>query len=803
MAPGSDVGKRFGPYELRSLLGKGGMGEVYEAYDTVKDRVVALKLLSDELAQDPEYQVRFRRESQAAARLAEPHIIPIHDWGVIDGRLFIDMRLVPGSDLRTILQTSGALSPHRAVSVIEQIAAALDAAHADGLVHRDVKPANILVTEAGFAYLADFGIAHTEGDSAITMVGVAIGSYTYMAPERFDIGPVTSRADIYSLACVLHECLTGASPFPAASMSVLIRSHLAEPPPRPSVQRPGVPAALDAVIARGMAKDPNDRFPTAAELARAARAALPAAAGTPAAGSAPATGGFARLVVRPPDPSRTGELSAVAPESTGEVSLPVILPSGPTEVSPTETQFTLPTQEIAAAPGTGPVPQVRPFPDAHLYEGAQLHPAVDPAARPDVGDYASADAPTLLGAIAASASTGAGDEPGPAARGRGGDAPYPPGETTRVYGTAESAPTVRHPGADFRAESDRGGYPADRETRIYGAAGLGAGPDDDRPADGYPADQETRIYGAPVEPAPAPAPGYGSSPGHPQPAGYGAPPPPSYGEPAGYGTPDRRAAGGYGEEYAADQGGYAAGGYPPAGPAGYPPDPYAHDPYAHDRYAPQGSRRSVVLPIVIGVLVVAVIAIGAVVGLQMFGSDDSESTTAQTTAAAPTSAAARTRGAPRAARAAPPNAPPPPLPRPPGGGPSGPPSPPPPTPPPPPPGAPPPGRPRTGGATGSARTSTTSARPTPIALPPGARPCGPPATVAFANAAAGTTVTSCEFAEEVRKAYAAAAGGGRGSAPASVVAASPITGRTYTMSCSEQDRLVTCTGGDNAVVYVY
>ncbi|WP_425301241.1 protein kinase domain-containing protein, partial [Nocardia cyriacigeorgica] len=675
VAPGSDVGKRFGPYELRSLLGKGGMGEVYEAYDTVKDRVVALKLLSDELAQDPEYQVRFRRESQAAARLAEPHIIPIHDWGVIDGRLFIDMRLVPGSDLRTILQTSGALSPHRAVSVIEQIAAALDAAHADGLVHRDVKPANILVTEAGFAYLADFGIAHTEGDSAITMVGVAIGSYTYMAPERFDIGPVTSRADIYSLACVLHECLTGASPFPAASMSVLIRSHLAEPPPRPSVQRPGVPAALDAVIARGMAKDPNDRFPTAAELARAARAALPAAAGTPAAGSAPATGGFARLVVRPPDPSRTGELSAVAPESTGEVSLPVILPSGPTEVSPTETQFTLPTQEIATAPGTGPVPQVRPFPDAHLYEGAQLHPAVDPAARPDVGDYASAGTPTLLGGIAASASTGAGDEPGTAARGRGGDAPYPPGETTRVYGTAESAPTVRHPGADFRAESDRGGYPADRETRIYGAAGLGAGPDDDRPANGYPADQETRIYGAPVEPAPAPAPGYGSSPGYPQPAGYGAPPPPSYGEPAGYGTPDRRAAGGYGEEYAADQGGYAAGGYPPAGPAGYPPDPYAHDPYAHDRYAPQGSRRSVVLPIVIGVLVVAVIAIGAVVGLQMFDSDDSEATTAQTTAAAPTSAAARTRGAPRSARATTTTARPAPHPRPPGGRPCGPPGP--------------------------------------------------------------------------------------------------------------------------------
>ncbi|MCA2206644.1 serine/threonine-protein kinase [Nocardia rosealba] len=262
------------------MLGKGGMGEVYEAYDTGKDRVVALKLLAAELAQDPAYQVRFRRESQAAAKLAEPHVIPIHDWGVIDGVLFIDMRLVPGTDLRSVLRAGGPLHPERAVAVVEQIAAALDAAHAGGLVHRDVKPANILVTPADFAYLADFGIAHTEGDSALTQAGMAMGSYIYMAPERFDAAPISHRADIYSLACVLHECLTGASPFPSASMSVLIRSHLTEEPPRPSTVIAGLPVALDDVIAVGMAKDPAERYPSAGALALAARQALASAPGS-------------------------------------------------------------------------------------------------------------------------------------------------------------------------------------------------------------------------------------------------------------------------------------------------------------------------------------------------------------------------------------------------------------------------------------------------------------------------------------------------------------------------------------------
>ncbi|WP_405166081.1 protein kinase domain-containing protein [Nocardia sp. NBC_01499] len=273
--PQTRIGTRFGPYELRSLLGRGGMGEVYEAYDTVKDRVVAVKLLPEALAKDPMFQARFRRESQAAARVAEPHVIPIHDWGEIDGVLYIDMRLVRGHDLRSVLRGGGPLTPARAIGIIEQIAAALDAAHAEGLVHRDVKPANILVTASDFAYLADFGIARSAKDPDMTGTGAAaVGSYSYIAPERFENGPVTGTADVYSLACVLYECLTGAQPFRADSMSVLIRMHLSMPPPRPSVIRAGVPAALDEVIARGMAKRPLDRYSTASGLASAAKSAL-------------------------------------------------------------------------------------------------------------------------------------------------------------------------------------------------------------------------------------------------------------------------------------------------------------------------------------------------------------------------------------------------------------------------------------------------------------------------------------------------------------------------------------------------
>ncbi|MBW0119073.1 serine/threonine protein kinase, partial [Pseudonocardia sp. KRD-169] len=271
----------FGPYRLEELLGRGGMGEVHRAHDTVRGRTVALKRLLPGLGQDHDFRERFRRESQLVARLREGHVIPIHDFGEIDGRLYIDMRLVEGTDLGTVLARSGPLSPERAVRIIGQVARALDAAHADGLVHRDVKPSNILLSDGlpddDYAYLVDFGIvgsAETTGDR-LTATGTAIGTLEYMAPERFLGDGGDRRVDVYALGCVLHEMLTGARPF-AGTGPALMWAHAHTPPPLPSQVRPGVPAGLDAVVAGALAKDPADRVPTAGEVAARARAALAA-----------------------------------------------------------------------------------------------------------------------------------------------------------------------------------------------------------------------------------------------------------------------------------------------------------------------------------------------------------------------------------------------------------------------------------------------------------------------------------------------------------------------------------------------
>jgi serine/threonine protein kinase len=266
-------GTPFGRYQLIELLGRGGMGEVWRAHDTAIDRVVALKMLLPRYAEDPDFDKRFRREARIAARLDDPHVVPIHDVGEIDGRLYVTMRLIDGTDLDTLLRTAP-LEPERAVGIIEQIASALHSAHRAGLVHRDVKPSNILLADNDFAYLIDFGIARAADDTALTSEGSTIGTWAYMAPERFQTGDIEPSSDIYALACVLYQCLTGEPPFPGNTLEQVAVGHMVAPPPRASETSNTVPRGLDRVIETGLAKQATDRYPTAIEMATAARQAI-------------------------------------------------------------------------------------------------------------------------------------------------------------------------------------------------------------------------------------------------------------------------------------------------------------------------------------------------------------------------------------------------------------------------------------------------------------------------------------------------------------------------------------------------
>jgi serine/threonine-protein kinase len=267
-------GTPFGRYRLVELLGRGGMGEVWRAHDTDTDRIVAIKVLPVNFSDNDDFKQRFRRGAHAAARLNTPHVVPIHHYGEIDGRLYVDMRLIEGRDLQTVL-ADGPMEPGRAVRVIEGIALALHAAHEVGLLHRDVKPSNILLDRHDFAYLIDFGIARAADETRLTKSGNTIGTFAYIAPERLGTrAEEDARADIYSLACVLYECLTGSPPFASDTMAGLVAAHLNTPPPQPSTTQPNVPAQFDPVIATGMAKDPDNRYATTVELASAAHDAI-------------------------------------------------------------------------------------------------------------------------------------------------------------------------------------------------------------------------------------------------------------------------------------------------------------------------------------------------------------------------------------------------------------------------------------------------------------------------------------------------------------------------------------------------
>ena len=268
------IGSELLDYRIEALVGKGGMGVVYRAYDSRLKRRVALKLLAPELAEDALFRQRFLRESELAASLDHPSIVPIFEAREEKGALLIAMRYVEGADLRSLLRKQGALEPARGLALCAQLADALDTAHERGLVHGDVKPSNVLVDERGHCYLADFGLTRRIADQDDSSRGRTVGTVDYAAPERIRGDEVGPGADVYSLGCLLYECLTGEAPFRRATDFAVLFAHLEEAPPSAAERRPTLPTGVDAVIARALAKEPAARYQSCGELVAAARSAL-------------------------------------------------------------------------------------------------------------------------------------------------------------------------------------------------------------------------------------------------------------------------------------------------------------------------------------------------------------------------------------------------------------------------------------------------------------------------------------------------------------------------------------------------
>ena len=531
------VGTRIAGYLLEEQIGRGGMAVVYRALDERLDRRVALKLLAPSLAADTAFQARFMRESRAAAAVDHPNIIPVYDAGDAGGgSLFIVMRYIHGGDARTLLRQAGPLPAARVWRIITQVAAALDAAHARGLIHRDVKPANILLdasTATGadhglgpddrseHVYLADFGISKQTLSSNLTSTGQFVGTLDYIAPEQIEGRDTDGRADQYSLACAAFELLSGIPPFRRDQGIALLYAQLNEPPPTISSRRPGIPAAVDPVLAKALAKSPAERYATCAQFAADLGRALHLLPGEPEAGRplmpsvTPAAGGTAKpwpateladpaaghpdqfllAETNPGQSVATGAgagAGAAAAESAG-VGLPPagsagVTPAGagPYGGEPASGQGVTPPSGASAAPLGG---RGQPEPTALAGQG-------------------KGDPTTYAGAGGTAASRGPG---GP---NQGGWQPHPP--PAPGYGAGQPAA----PGQAGYATGQPAGYGTGRPA-APGQAGYATGYGTGQPASGY--DPGGYATGQPAAPGQG---GYGTG----QPAGYGT------GQPAGYGT---------------------------------------------------------------------------------------------------------------------------------------------------------------------------------------------------------------------------------------------------------------------------
>jgi serine/threonine protein kinase len=314
-------GTELDGFVLESVAGRGGMGVVYRARQKQPDRTVALKVIATDLANDPAFVARFRREAAIAAQIEHPNVIPVYAVGEARGVVYLAMRFVDGVDMRTLLAREHRLEASRAAAIVDQVAQALDAAHASGLVHRDVKPANILISATHgreHVYLSDFGLSrHVHGSSGLTGTGAFLGTVDYVAPEQARGEAVDARTDVYALGCVLFQALTGTVPYPMENELAKLYAHDSQPPPSVRVRAPDVPAEFDAVCARAMAKAPDDRYQSAGDLGSAALAAAATDRPAPAAVAMPSERAQAAPTTPGRQPGSTERPGKVLPRTLG------------------------------------------------------------------------------------------------------------------------------------------------------------------------------------------------------------------------------------------------------------------------------------------------------------------------------------------------------------------------------------------------------------------------------------------------------------------------------------------------------
>ena len=351
-------GDELAGYRIEALIGRGGMSEVYRAENPRLGNKVALKLLAPELADDDRFRERFIRESRTAAALEHPNVLPIYDAGSVDGVAYIAMRYVDGPDLRTVIDEGGPLPVERVLSIVKQIGGALDAAHERGLIHRDVKPGNIVIDEhvdgepGGHAYLTDFGVAkHSLSQSGLTSTGQFVGTIDYIAPEQIEGKQVDRRTDVYSLACVLFECLAGAPPFTRESNVAMIYAHLLDPPPALTAQRPDLPPEVDAVLERGLAKSRDERYETCRALVADFRTAV-SPEGETVTFSTPSNGSSTALAapVLAQTPATATKLASEPPAALVAATVPAATAPAPTAASPPAAPPPLRADGTASAP---------------------------------------------------------------------------------------------------------------------------------------------------------------------------------------------------------------------------------------------------------------------------------------------------------------------------------------------------------------------------------------------------------------------------------------------------------------------